>query len=79
MTTRDEISFWFKMGKERRASYMVVVCDTFDYSDYPHFCFSQQEVNEIKKNPGNMQRIMEVYDLNADAESQLNSRRTMAL
>jgi hypothetical protein len=33
--TRDIISKWFDHGLETGASHMFIICDCFDYSDYP--------------------------------------------
>lgn len=59
--------------------YMLVVCDTFDYDDYPVFTDSDAECLARYRNPGNMQRVMEVYDLHASKAEQMNERRVMRL
>jgi hypothetical protein len=41
---------------------MIVVCDTFNYDDYPVFTTTDSACLERYKNPGEMQRVMEVYD-----------------
>jgi hypothetical protein len=54
---------------------MVVVCDTFDWSDYPVGARSEKEAREIAAKPGEMQKVMEVYRLADDWDEQLNERR----
>lgn len=78
-TTREDLSEWFDRGAQKGASYMVVVVDTFDYEDYPVFCDTKKEALIRMKDPGEMQRVMEVYDLKADKETQLNQYRSFAL
>jgi hypothetical protein len=75
--SRNDIAEWFKRGVERESTHMIVVCDTFDHSDYPVFVSSEQNVREEfeKYNGKNMQRVMEVYKLSDDMEGQLNEGR----
>lgn len=77
--TRDDLSSWFDRGKESNHRYMVIVCDTYDWDDYPVFCNDKEEAENRVKNPGEMQKIMEVYDLNADKEVQMNMHRAYML
>ena len=35
--SRGDLKRWFEEGVEEGASHMIVVCDTFDYEDYPVF------------------------------------------
>ncbi len=73
MTTKDMISQWFDNGIEEGASYMIVVCDTFDYEDYPVFVAPDEDVDDKKRHYANlsMQKVMEVYDLCANKQTQL--------
>lgn len=75
--SREDIKKWFKEGKKRGATHMIVVCDTFDYEDYPVFVEKDQKVREVfeEYNDKNMQKVMEVYSLSRDIESQLNEHR----
>jgi hypothetical protein len=79
MTSQQEISDWFDRGVSRQAKYMVVVCDTFDYEDYPCFAATDDECLRKVENPGPAQRVMEVYDLTAPKGEQLAERRSMRL
>ena len=74
-TSRDEIADWFDWGIEKGASHMIIVCDTFDYDDYPVFVNSVEEARKKVASPGQMQKVMEVYLLSGDKEEQLNQRR----
>ena len=71
------ISEWFDKGKEQGHSHMLIVCDTFDYEDYPVYVGIDENVEKIynQYNGPNMQRVMEVYKLSDDKEVQLNIQR----
>ncbi len=67
-----ELMAWFQEGVEKKATHMIVVVDTFDYEDYPAYVMEGEDVREREKQfQGNMQRVMEVYDLRKDMESQM--------
>ena len=77
--TRDEISGWFDRGVKEGARHMLVLCDTFDHDDYPVFTHTDNDCLVRYRNPGNMQRVMEVYDLRTDKTSQMNEKRAFHL
>jgi hypothetical protein len=73
----DDIKRWFKEGKRVKATHMIVVCDTFDYEDYPVYVARGQNVRDIESaHTGNMQHVMEVYNLSLPMEQQLNEVRS---
>lgn len=77
MTTPDEIRQWLKRGKDEGATHIIIVCDTFDHSDYPAFIREGVDVRAEMKgiDSSNMQRIMEVYNLDLNIEEQLAEKR----
>lgn len=77
MTTKNEIWEWLKRGQEAGATHMLVVCDTYDYEDYPVYVNPKENVKDkYKEFQGvNMQRVMEVYDLSKDINLQLTEHR----
>ena len=77
--THDDISGWFDDGIQQDKSYMIVLCDTFDYSDYPIYADTANDCMFKFRNPGSMQRVMEVYDLKADKKAQMNALRAFNL
>lgn len=82
MTTRAEIEEWFDRGIDKGASHMVVVCDTFDYGDFPVYVMPEQDVNEVIKDNNNaskMLRVMEVYKMSMDKTAQMEVRRAYNL
>ncbi|MDP2934656.1 MAG: hypothetical protein Q8N59_02755 [bacterium] len=75
--TWEDIKKWFEAGVKEGATHMIVVCDTFDYDDYPVYVSKDEDVQgEYNKYHGkNMQQVMEVYSLRLDMEMQLNEER----
>lgn len=73
--TKDDIRRWLERCADDGCSHMVVLCDTFDWSDYPSGAHDEAEAREICADPGEMQKVMEVYKLSLDWEEQLNERR----
>lgn len=75
-TTKDDIRIWLNRAKEKGADFLIVVCDTYDWSDYPAYVTEEGFAKRYKELDGeNMQKVMEVYDLSLDWGSQLNERR----
>ena len=78
-TSMQDILGWIERGKEAKATHLIVVCDTFDYDDYPVFVKPGQDAREVFEHyhGKNMQRVMEVYNLSMDIGEQLNEHRAM--
>lgn len=64
-TTVEDLERWYKAGKQKKATHLIVVCDTYDHEDYPTYVAAGETVAEKLKyyNGPNMQRVMEVYNL----------------
>jgi hypothetical protein len=80
METREEMfERWWNRGTELGASHMIVVCDTFDHSDYPVYVQPGEDVRKAYDdyNGKNMQRVMEVYSYSRSKESQFAEHRAM--
>jgi hypothetical protein len=75
--TRKDIDRWFEAGLLSNATHMIVVCDTYDYDNYPVYVQKGEDVvekaNEYRKK--SMQLIEEVYNLSMNKEGQLNEGR----
>jgi len=80
-TTKQDIKEWLLRGKKEGATHVIVVCDTFEYDDYPVMVMPKDNIVEKieEYNGKNMQRIMEVYNLSMDLEKQLDSGRSYNL
>lgn len=75
--TKSDIRFWLERA-DKGATHMIVVCDTYDHEDYPVYVETHQDVRKVEAefNSKNMQRVMEVYNLKMDIETQLNQHRS---
>jgi hypothetical protein len=76
-TTKESIRRWLNIGKENNATHVIIVCDTWDWDDYPVYVHPNEDPKEIASKYDNkdMQKIMEVYNLSLDFESQINEHR----
>lgn len=77
-TTQQDIRSWLERGKDKGATHVLVVCDTFDWSDYPVFVMPGQDARKLadENNGPNMTKLMEVYNLGKDWDEQLGQMRS---
>lgn len=63
--TQDDIFGWLAEGKFQGATHVIVVCDSFDYDDYPVYVMPGEDPMKVATAYGQkpMQRVMEVYSL----------------
>lgn len=75
--TRKEIREWFLEGKKKKATHLIVVCDSFSYEDYPVFVSKEEDVHKVfeEYNDKDMQKVMEVYNLSLGLEEQMKEHR----
>jgi hypothetical protein len=82
-TTRDDIRRWLEdlYDLENHFTHLIVVCDTFDWEDYPIYVRETEDVNIVLKDKGtgNMRKVMEVYSRFVDREKQLAEHRSYHL
>jgi len=60
--SREDVDRWKEYAKRNNIPYIISVCDTFDYDDYPVYCKDEEELKE-KSNyyeNANMQKINEI-------------------
>ena len=78
MITREDINGWKKYGKTKKATHLIVVCDTFEYEDYPVYVRKEQNVREVEKrfHGENMQQVMEIYCYKYSFDDQSHDHRT---
>lgn len=64
-TSYSDVQEWVKRGKERGATHVISVCDTFDWDDYPVFVMPEDDLltKKAEYDGVNMQKINEVIDL----------------
>jgi hypothetical protein len=80
MTNKSQIREWLHEAKEQGGiTHVIIVCDTFDFDDYPRHVRACDNVREVVKeiDGKEMQRVEEVYDLSLDLEEQLNEARAL--
>ncbi len=80
--TREEIRGWLMKGQAGGATHMVVVCDTFEYENFPVYVMPGTDVNDVIKDnskPNEMLRVDECYSYALPLEAQLAERRAYHL
>jgi hypothetical protein len=79
--SRQDIEGWLKRAKAEKATHVIVVCDTYDYSDYPVYVAAGTDVaTEVKRiRAQSMTRIMEVYNLSISITYQMAEHRAFHL
>jgi hypothetical protein len=72
MTSNNELRDWFERGVRRKAAYMVV-CDTFNVGHFPIYVDHSSAIRSIvsRYNDTPMTKVLEVYDLQAPMEDQI--------
>lgn len=80
MVRADELESWLKVGKERGASFVVIVHDLVDYTDFPSYALpheSLEDIIEVYDNENDMMHVSEVFSLTGKytIEEQLDTER----
>jgi len=75
--TKVEIQSWLDYGKSEKKRWVIVVCDTRPDEDYPVYIDANEDFWEryAYYDYNNMQKIMEVYDMQMDLKEQLDAQR----
>lgn len=75
---RQDIKRWFQQGAREGATHMIVVCDTFDWDDYPVYVKKGEDARTIKRqfDGKDMQKVMEVYNLTEPMPEQIDTKRS---
>jgi hypothetical protein len=78
MPSFETFSAWFDRGVEKGATHMIVVCDTFDYSDAPVYVMPGEDVHKRQAEEGGkpMQKVMEVYCMSKPKDPQIRAQRS---
>lgn len=79
--TKQDIIDWLERAKTMKATHLVVVCDSWDWENYPIYVLAGEDVNKvINDHQGkNMEHIDEVYNLSKDTDLQLAQYRSWNL
>lgn len=62
----NDVGRWTKQGRTIGATHLIVVCDEFDYTNYPVYVMPDDDVDKIKKlyqYEKEMQCVREVIEL----------------
>lgn len=73
-TSRQDIEGWLARAP-KEATHKLVLCDTFDWSDYPVYCADAAEARGRADKPGEVQKFMECYRLDMDLQQQRAEHR----
>lgn len=62
---RSDIDRWIKTARQAKMKFIISVCDTFDYDDYPVYCKDEKELKKKKREYDNksMQSINEIIEV----------------
>lgn len=73
MTTKQDIRQYLDYGKSVGATHCIIVCDEFDYVDYPVLVTPNQDVKERVHHyeTAPLTSVMEVYNLSLPFEEQI--------
>ncbi len=65
---REDINRWIQTAKEKGCKYIISVCDTFDWDDYPVYCRDENDLIMLYDNYDgiNMQKINELIRIDED-------------
>jgi hypothetical protein len=72
--TRADVDRWIKTAHETDCDYIISVCDTFDYDDYPVYCKTFDELHEKyhEYSGKSMQKINEIIRVYHDGTAEEN-------
>jgi len=77
--SKEDIKMWLQRGRENGSTHVIVVCDTYEHDDYPVFVKTDESAKDKADvfDGKNMQKVMEVYNLSMDVDSQLAQHRAL--
>ncbi len=81
-TSKEDIRTWLKrVQRKKSVTHVLIVCDRFDYSDYPvEVTKAENVVDKVREyDRMEMSQVMEVYSMKRDLEEQLNELRAWHL
>lgn len=75
--TRSDIETWFQYGVDTGKTHMIVICDTFDWEDFPVYVSPGEDAQAKAASfiGQEFERLMEVYNLSLPMADQVNKRR----
>lgn len=80
MTTKAEVRNCIIKGIEKEATHLMMVTDTWDYSDYPVYVFENETIESaLEYYRRSEDRVQEVYNLKMNIEEQIDQNRAWNL
>ena len=75
--TLQDIKYWIEKAKEKGATHLIVVVDTYDHENYPVYVSEKQDINDeyARIMKSEMQGIDEIYNMSMDIDKQLAEHR----
>lgn len=72
--SRNDVDRWINTAREGNFEFIISVCDTFDYEDYPVYCKDEEELKQEIPfyNGKKMQRINEIIRIKPDGMAREN-------
>lgn len=66
--SRKDVDRWIQTAKDDKCKYIISVCDTWDWDDYPVYCKDLKELQKSipRYDNTNMQRINEIIEIDGD-------------
>lgn len=63
--SREDVDRWIETAIAGKCEFIISVCDTFDWDDYPVYCKDEAELRERYPNYSgqNMQRVNEIIQI----------------
>jgi hypothetical protein len=77
--TRKEIEGWLDdLYNSKNATHMLVMCDQFDYEDYPVYVYEGQDPRKVRDDLlGDLTGFHECFNKSLDKQFQLNEHRAV--
>ena len=63
--SKEEFNRWVENGREKGATHMISVCDTFDWDDYPVYVLPTDDLDVVKSrfNNVNIKNLGEILNI----------------
>jgi len=63
--SREDVDRWIEHAIEAKCEFIISVCDTFDWDDYPVYCKDKNDLimNYDQYDGENMQRVNEIIQI----------------
>ena len=65
MADKEDWKRWYKEAKQQKATHVVIVCDTFEWEDFPVYVLPGQNAEKVRADHHgtNMQKVMDLFTI----------------